>query len=109
MIATAGALDLEGEDPDAFAARMLARIDGAPIQPVSLKFRSGTWVKLQDRIARDGDLVCLAIDITDQMRIWAAIDALPDAFVLFDREERLLTCNKRYRTFPYSAPMTRPA
>ena len=109
LIATAGALDLEGEDPDAFAARMLARIDGDPIEPVTLKFHNGTWVKLQDRIARDGDLVCLAIDITDQMRIWAAIDALPDAFVLFDREERLLTCNKRYRElFPDSAPVMQP-
>jgi signal transduction histidine kinase/CheY-like chemotaxis protein len=109
LIATAGALDLEGEEPDAFTARMLARIDGDPIQPVTLKFHNGTWVKLQDRIARDGDLVCLAIDITDQMRIWAAIDALPDAFVLFDREERLLTCNKRYRElFPDSAPMMQP-
>jgi hypothetical protein len=80
-------------------------IDGDPIEPVTLKLRNGSWVKVQDRRARDGDLVCLAIDITEQMRIWAAIDVLPDGFVLFDREERLLACNQRYRDmFPDSAP-----
>jgi signal transduction histidine kinase/DNA-binding response OmpR family regulator len=71
--------------------------------------RNGIWIKLQDRRARDGDLVSLAIDITEQMRIWAAIDVLPDAFVLFDREERLLACNRRYRDmFPDSASLMQP-
>ncbi len=109
IIATSGRLDLGDEAPDAFVARMLARLDADPVEPVTLKFRNGTWVKLQDRRARDGDLVCLALDITDQMRIWAAIDALPDAFVLFDREERLLACNQRYREmFPDSAVAMQP-
>ena len=50
-------------------------------------------------------MVSLALDITEQMRIWAGIEAIPDGFVLFDREERLLTCNQRYRdTYPASAP-----
>lgn len=109
LIAASRAIDLGDESPDAFSARMMARLEADPIEPVTLKFRNGTWVKLQDRRARDGDLVCLAIDITDQMRIWAAIDALPDGFVLFDREERLLTCNKRYRElFPETAPIMQP-
>lgn len=102
-------IDLGDETPDAFVARMLARIDGDPIDPVTLKLRDGSWIKVQERRARDGDLVCLAIDITEQMRIWAAIDVLPDGFVLFDREERLLACNQRYREmFPDSAPLMQP-
>ncbi|MDX5349284.1 MAG: response regulator [Paracoccaceae bacterium] len=109
IIATSGRLDLGDETPDAFVARMLARLDTDPIEPVTLKFADGTWVKLQDRRARDGDLVSLALDITDQMRIWAAIEAIPDGFVLYDREERLLTCNQRYRdTYPASAPAMQP-
>jgi signal transduction histidine kinase/CheY-like chemotaxis protein len=109
MIATSAALDLGEETAEDFVARMLTRLDTDPIEPVTLKFRNGTWVKLQDHRARDGDLVCLALDITDQMRIWAAIDVLPDGFVLFDREERLLTCNQRYREmFPDSAPFMQP-
>ena len=42
-------------------------------------------------------MVSLSLNITEQMRIWAAIEAIPDGFVLFDREDRLLTCNQRYR------------
>jgi signal transduction histidine kinase/CheY-like chemotaxis protein len=109
IVATSGKLDLGEETPDAFVAQMLTRLDADPIDPVTLKFTDGTWLKLQDRRARDGDLVCLALDITDQMRIWAAIEAIPDGFVLYDREERLLTCNQRYRdTYPASAPAMVP-
>jgi signal transduction histidine kinase/CheY-like chemotaxis protein len=109
LIATCGALDLGDEPVADFVARMLARIEADPIDSVTLKFLNGTWIKLQDRRARDGDLVCLALDITDQMRIWAAIEAIPDGFVLYDREERLLTCNQRYRdTYPASAPAMQP-
>jgi signal transduction histidine kinase/DNA-binding response OmpR family regulator len=103
------ALDLGEESHDSFIARMLARIEADLIEPVTLKLRNGSWIKLQDRRANDGGLVSLAIDITEQMRIWAAIDVLPDGFVLFDREERLLACNQRYREmFPDSAPIMQP-
>ena len=102
-------LDLGDETLDDFTQRMRARIDADPIEPVTLKLRNGTWIKLQDRRANDGGIVSLAIDITEQMRIWAAIDVLPDGFVLFDREERLLACNQRYREmFPDSAPAMLP-
>jgi signal transduction histidine kinase/DNA-binding response OmpR family regulator len=109
LFATSGVIDLGDEAPDAFVARMMARLDTDPIEPVTLRFRNGSWVKLQDRRARDGDLVSLALDITDQMRIWAAIEAIPDGFVLYDREERLLTCNQRYRdAYPASAAAMQP-
>ncbi|MCU0903293.1 MAG: response regulator [Tabrizicola sp.] len=102
-------VDLGDDTADAFVARMLTRLEDDVIDPVTIKLRNGSWIKVQERRARDGDLVCLAIDITDQMRIWAAIDALPDGFVLFDREERLLACNQRYRDmFPDSAPLMQP-
>jgi signal transduction histidine kinase/CheY-like chemotaxis protein len=111
MLAVFGStvLDLGDETQDDFTQRMRARIDADPIEPVTLKLKNGTWIKLQDRRANDGGLVSLAIDITEQMRIWAAIDVLPDGFVLFDREERLLACNQRYRDmFPDSAPAMIP-
>ncbi len=109
LIATSRVIDLGDETAEDFVTRMRTRLEGDPIEPVTLKFHDGTWVKLQDRRARDGDLVCLALDITDQMRIWAAIEAIPDGFVLYDREERLLTCNQRYRdTYPASAPAMQP-
>ncbi len=109
IISTAGSVDFGDQVPEDFVAEMLARLDRDPIEPVTLKLRNGTWIKLEDRRARDGDLVCLTLDITDQMRIWAAIEAIPDGFVLYDREERLLTCNQRYRDiYPAAASIMVP-
>ncbi len=97
-------VDFQGEDPAAWTARMIARLNEDPVETETVKLTNGTWIRLVDRRARDGDMVSLVFDITEEMRIWAAIEALPDGFVLFDREERLLTCNQRYRDmFPDSA------
>ncbi len=97
LAAGSGLIELGERDAESWIAMMLARWDSDPIEPVVLPFSNGTWVRLVDRRARDGDMVTLALDITEQMRLWAAIEAIPDGFVLFDREERLLTCNQRYR------------
>ncbi len=95
--------------PDEWAAKMIARLDGDTLEPVDLQLQNGQWIRLQDQRARDGDLVCLALDITEQKRIWAAVEAIPDGFVLFDREERLLACNQRYRDiYTDSAPAMVP-
>ena len=102
-------IDLQGDTAQDWVGDMLGRLEGEPIDPVVLPFTNGTWVKLVDRRARDGDLVSLALNITDQMRIWAAIETIPDGFVLFDREDRLLTCNQRYREiYALSAPAMVP-
>jgi signal transduction histidine kinase/CheY-like chemotaxis protein len=84
-------------EPDDWAAKMLARLESDVIEAVDLQLASGQWLRLHDQRAEGGDLVCLALDITEQKRTWAAIEAIPDGFVLFDREERLLACNERYR------------
>ncbi|MFN4171365.1 MAG: PAS-domain containing protein, partial [Pseudorhodobacter sp.] len=99
-----GLIDIGDRTTDEWVAEMLARWDRDPIEPMVVKFSNGSWVRLVDRRARDGDMVSLALNITEQMRIWAAIEAIPDGFVLFDREDRLLTCNQRYRElYPESA------
>ncbi len=104
-----GLVDLPAQEAEGWIARMLSRWDKDEIEPVELRLKTGQWLRISDRRARDGDMVSLVIDITEQMRIWAAIEAIPDGFVLFDREERLLTCNQRYRdTYPASAPAMVP-
>ncbi len=109
MAASTGLVVIGDVTADDWVAGMLARWDDDPIEPVVVQFANGTWVRLVDRRARDGDMVSLALNITEQMRLWAAIEAIPDGFVLFDREERLLTCNQRYReTYPHSAPAMVP-
>jgi signal transduction histidine kinase/CheY-like chemotaxis protein len=112
MLAQAGStgrivLGDEGVDP--WLGRMTARLDQDQIPTEIIQFTRGTWSRLAQRRARDGDLVCTLADITEEMRIWAAVEAMPDGFVLFDREERLLACNQRYRDmFPDSAPLMVP-
>lgn len=109
ITAREGIVALGGGSADEWIAMMLARWDADVIEPIDLPLRGGHWVRVADRRARDGDIVSLVIDITAQMRIWAAIEAIPDGFVLFDREDRLLTCNQRYRdTYPASAPAMVP-
>ncbi|NUB44872.1 response regulator [Fertoebacter nigrum] len=104
-----GLIDIGPRSVDDWCGEMLARWDSDPIEPVVVQFANGQWARLVDRRARDGDMVCLALNITEQMRLWAAIEAIPDGFVLYDREERLLTCNQRYRElYPRSAPAMVP-
>ncbi len=106
---TTGRIAVGDEPLGAWLDRMTARLDGEHIPTEVLQFARGTWSRLSLRRARDGDLVCILADITEEMRIWAAIEAIPDGFVLFDREERLLACNQRYRDmFPDSAPFMVP-
>ena len=105
LAAETGLIDIGDSIAADWVAAMLARWDSHLIDPLTVQFRNGTWVRMVDQRARDGDMVSLALNITEQMRIWAGIEAIPDGFVLFDREERLLTCNQRYRDiYPVSAP-----
>lgn len=103
LSAASGVVEID-QSADDWVADMLAHADADRAEPVIVRFRDGIWVRLVNQRSRDGDMVALALNITEQMRIWAAIEAIPDGFVLFDREERLLTCNQRYRdTYPASA------
>ena len=108
-LAASGLYELGGCSAEDFAQGMVDRTDTDPIEPLTMQMTNGTWLRVVNRRARDGDMVSLVLDITEQMRIWAAIEAIPDGFVLFDREDRLLTCNQRYRDiYSVSAPAMQP-
>ncbi|QYK42481.1 MAG: response regulator [Paracoccaceae bacterium] len=97
LVAEARLIDIGDVGVDAWVADNLARWDTDPIPPKVVQFANGAWVRLVDRRARDGDIVSLALNITDQMRIYAAIEAIPDGFVLFDRESRIIMANQQYK------------
>jgi signal transduction histidine kinase/CheY-like chemotaxis protein len=104
-----GLVEIADTSPADFVGSVLASLSADPIEALTVQMTNGTWLRVQNRRARDGDLVSLVLDITEQMRIWAAIEAIPDGFVLFDREDRLLTCNQRYRDiYAASAPAIQP-
>lgn len=44
-----------------------------------------------------------------RLRLMSAVDSLPDAFVYFDADDRLLMCNERYiQLYPETAALIRP-
>jgi signal transduction histidine kinase/CheY-like chemotaxis protein len=59
-----GIFDLGTLGPSAWIARMLDRWDKGDIQPMELQLWDGRYFRLMDRRSRDGDMVCLAQDIT---------------------------------------------
>ena len=92
-----------------WVAQMLSRWDDGAGTPATLKLSSGRWKHLHDRRTRDGDAVIVLHDITDEMRMRSAIEALSDGFALFDRDEYLVMANDRYRElFPELFDIIKP-
>ena len=102
-------IDIGTRTVDQWVAEMLARWDADPIPHQVVQFSSGVWVRLMDRRARDGGMVSLALNITDQMRIYSAIEAIPDGFVLFDRDQKVIMANHQYKmSAPGIAEVVKP-
>ena len=55
-----------GDEPQGdWMARMLERWDSPPpLEPVTIRTVTGAWYRLVDRRSRDGDMVCIAQDVT---------------------------------------------
>ncbi|KAJ57392.1 histidine kinase [Actibacterium mucosum KCTC 23349] len=97
IAADEGLIDPEGQSPEQWKAEMLARWEMEEIPNKNVRMWNGSYLKLIDRRTPNGDVVSLNLDITEMMRMWAAIEAVPDGFVLYDRDDRLVMCNERYR------------
>ncbi|MBL6941449.1 MAG: PAS-domain containing protein [Rhodospirillales bacterium] len=83
-------------------------------------FPDGRWYSSQDFLTNDGGRVCLYADITEQketelalrkseQRFLQAIESMPDGFVIYDQNDRLVLCNSRYKkhakkALPYFVP-----
>ncbi len=91
-----------------------------PGPPHVMQVARGQWVRVHERRTRDGGIVGVRIDVTEAFmgraaaeqatqRLQDAIDALPEAFALFDADDRLVACNARYRQiFGATDPFIRP-
>ena len=73
IAAERGLIDMGEVTAADWVAMMQARWDQDPIDPMTVRFHNGTWVRLVDQRARDGDMVSLVLNITEQMRIWACL------------------------------------
>jgi PAS domain S-box-containing protein len=98
------------------------RLDG---RPTRLRKADGTefWGAVSSRLARIGERsysIGTVVDLTDQMAKEAqlreareilqdAVESLSEGFALYDANDRLVMCNKRYRDFNFmSADMLTP-
>ncbi|ETX27677.1 PAS-domain containing protein [Roseivivax isoporae] len=104
-----GIADLQGMPPAEWTAMMHAGWEAEALRPVTIRLWTGQFVKMINRRTPGGGVVSLVVDMTDLMRMWSAVQELPDGFVLYDAEDRLVTCNARYRAlYAASAPAMTP-
>ena len=94
------------------------RTDGQ--EPFEQQLGDGRWVLAGERRTRAGGIVGIRTDITErktaeealrdsQAMLTDAIESISEAFVLYDSEERLVTCNDNYREmFPLVADLMVP-
>ena len=68
LLANEGLVDIGDMTSEAWQAQMLARLKEPRIEFATLKMWNGQFVQLIDRRTRDGDLVTLALNITEQTR-----------------------------------------
>jgi signal transduction histidine kinase/BarA-like signal transduction histidine kinase len=73
-----GLIDLQGEDPDDWVDRMIARWEGASIAQTDIRLFNGVYVRLIDKRTPQGDMVSLAVDITDTIRRSRALEHARD-------------------------------
>ena len=80
-----GAFDIGDLSPETWAAQQVARWDGEAIEPLILHHFDGRVLRFQDRRAPDGDVVSLALDITETREREESLAAARDAAELTAR------------------------
>ena len=73
MATDQGLVDTGDESAEAWVARVLARWQQSSVPPEVIHLTSGRVVKLSDQRARDGNIVSLALDITEATEREAAL------------------------------------
>lgn len=93
LVAQEGIIDLEGLSRLAWCDGMKARLSSDEIEPRTIKFWNGAFIKLIDRHTRDGDLVTLALNITDTIRREAELEHARDRAEAANRAKSAFLAN----------------
>ncbi|MEP3345062.1 MAG: ATP-binding protein [Litoreibacter sp.] len=62
-----GIVDIRGQDTDEWHSMMMNRWAGNQIEPVTLRFWNGMYVKMMDRRTSDGGVVSMVLNITENI------------------------------------------
>ncbi|WP_372605443.1 PAS-domain containing protein, partial [Actibacterium sp.] len=109
LMADEGIVDTQGLSRADWVAQALARWQLNPVPDSVIRLWNGQYLKQIERRTPAGDMVCLHLNQTEMMRMWAAVEAVQDGFVLYDHDDRLVMCNDRYRQiYADSAPAMLP-
>ena len=95
-----------GREEEWIAERLRSHAD--PLGPIEQELTDGRWLRVEERRTREGGIVGLRTDITAikraersaadaKARLGDAIESISDGFILYDAEERLVLCNRKYR------------
>ncbi|MCC5993967.1 MAG: PAS domain S-box protein [Rhodobacteraceae bacterium] len=107
-------IDPKGRDPETWIRDALERRK-QPHAKVVETFADGTRIQIRDTVTREGGRVGLRVDVTELMQarehaetaeadaararaqMVNAVEALPDGFLYFDSDQRLVLCNESHR------------
>lgn len=67
LAAEEGLIDCDGQSAQAWVASMIARWSDENRKPLTLRFYNDTFIRVIERRTPDGDMVMLAVDITEAM------------------------------------------
>ncbi len=120
-----GVPPVEPDQWDGWIANVLAQ-RGQQAGPHVRGYPSGRWLQLHETRTSTGYLVCVRLDVTDLVLQRQALDAareeaqiarelledaietLPEAFALYDQNDRLVVCNSQFRkAYPLITPIMR--
>ncbi|HEX3885760.1 MAG TPA: PAS-domain containing protein [Stellaceae bacterium] len=102
-----GMVDLGNEEPEAYIRKTVALHRDCG-EPSERRLSDGRWIRVSARRTRDGGVVGIRTDITERKQSEAAltaarqqlvdaIESISESFVLFDKDDRYVLTNSRYR------------
>ncbi|WP_341911135.1 PAS-domain containing protein [Ferrovibrio terrae] len=97
-----GVFQIGDMDPEAWIQRRLEQHRNST-EAHERRLKDGRWLLVREQRTADGGIVGTGTDITAvkqaERQMYDAIESISDGFVLYDKDERLVLCNSRYREF----------
>ena len=94
---------LARKNPKKWLEQRLKRHRNPTDEPSEYEMEDGRWIMVSERRTREGGIVGIHTDITAlkraEMRLRDAVESLPEAFALYDADDRLVILNEKYREF----------